>query len=125
MAAPRPVLVYDGDCAFCSSAARVLAHWLRRSPADFAVEPWQHLDLAPLGLTTEQCVEAVRWVGADGRREHGEAAVARALLASRPWVRPLGRVLLLPGVRAVAGVVYRWVARNRHRLPAGTPACSA
>ena len=31
------------------------------------------------------------------------------------------------GIRAVntlAGIVYRWVARNRHRLPGGTPACS-
>ena len=125
MAAPRPVLVFDGDCAFCTSSARVVAERLRRSPADFAVEPWQHLDLAALGLTEARCVEAVQWVGADGEAAGGEAAIGRALLASRPWVRPVGALLLLPGVRAVAGVVYRWVARNRHRLPGGTPACSA
>ena len=125
MAAPRPVLVFDGDCAFCTSSARVVAGRLRRSPADFAVEPWQHLDLAALGLTEARCVEAVQWVGADGEVAGGEAAIGRALLASRPWVRPVGALLLLPGVRAVAGVVYRWVARHRHRLPGGTPACSA
>lgn len=125
MLAPRPVLVFDGDCAFCTSAARVLSGRLRRSPGDFAVEPWQHLDLAALGLTEAQCVEAVRWVAVDGRSDAGEAAVARALLASRPVVRPLGAVLLLPGVRRVAGAAYRWVARNRHRLPGGTPACAA
>ena len=46
-----PVLVYDGDCAFCSTSARFAARWLRRSPADYAIEPWQRLDLAALGLT--------------------------------------------------------------------------
>ena len=46
------------------------------------------------------------------------------MLASRLWARPLGAALLLPGVNALAGVVYRWVARNRHRFPGGTPACA-
>ncbi len=124
MAAPRPVLVVDGDCAFCSSSARLVADRLRRSPTDFAVEPWQRLDLAALGLTPAQCDEAVQWVGADGRRDHAEGAIGRALLASRWWVRPFGAALLLPVVRPVAGLVYRWVSRNRHRLPGGTPACS-
>ncbi len=125
MTAPRPVLVFDGDCAFCSSSARLVAGRLRRSPADFAVEPWQRLDLPALDLTPEQCEESVRWVGADGRHEHAEGAIARALLAARWWVRPVGAVILVPGVRQLAGLAYRWVSRNRHRLPGGTPACAA
>lgn len=122
--AARPVLVYDGDCAFCSSSARVVATRLRRSPADFAVEPWQHLDLDTLGLTPAECDEAVRWVSADGIRYAGHVAVAHALRASRWWVRPAGVVLLLPGVTRLGARVYAWVAANRHRLPGGTPACS-
>ena len=51
-------------------------------------------------------------------------AVARVLLAGRPWLRPVGAAMLAPGVNAVAGMAYRWVALNRHRLPGGTPACS-
>ena len=123
-APPLPVLVYDGDCAFCSSSARVVATRLRRSPADFAVEPWQHLDLDALGLTPAECDEAVRWVSADGIRDAGHVAVARALRASRWWVRPVGAVLLVPGISALAARAYAWVAANRHRLPGGTPACS-
>ena len=49
-----PVLVYDGDCAFCSTSARFAARWLRRSPADYAIEPWQRLDLVALGLTATE-----------------------------------------------------------------------
>jgi len=33
-------------------------------------------------------------------------------------------VLLLPGVNALAGVGYRWIARNRHGLPGGSDACA-
>lgn len=122
--APRPVLVHDGDCAFCSTAARFAARWLRRSPGDYAVAPWQRLDLDALGLTPQACDAALQWVGADGRVASAEVAVARLLLASRWPVRPLGAVLLVPGVRQLAGVAYRWVAANRHRLPGGTPACA-
>jgi predicted DCC family thiol-disulfide oxidoreductase YuxK len=124
MPAPRPVLVFDGDCGVCSSAARLVSGRLRRRGSDFAVEPWQRLDLDAYGLTPQQCSEALRWVAADGAVSTAQDAVARCLLACRAWVRPAGAVLLVPGIRQVAGLVYRWVARNRHRLPGGTPACS-
>jgi len=119
-----PVLVYDGDCAFCSTSARFAARGLRRSPADYAIEPWQRLDLAALGLTAAECDAAVRWVSADGIPDAGHVAIARALRASRWGVRPAGVVLLAPGIRWGAARVYTWVSANRHRLPGGTPACS-
>jgi predicted DCC family thiol-disulfide oxidoreductase YuxK len=124
VSAPRPVLVFDGDCAFCSTTARLLRDRLRRAPQDYAVEPYQRLDLAALGLSVAQCEAAVQWAWPDGRHAEAEEAVARALLASRWWVRPAGAVILVPGVRRLAGAVYRWVSRNRHRLPGGSPACA-
>ena len=119
-----PVLVYDGDCAFCSTSARFAAQRLRRSPTDYAVEPWQRLDLGSLGLTAAECDAAVRWVSADDIPDAGHVAIARALHASRWWARPAGVVLLAPGISCGAARVYTWVAANRHRLPGGTPACS-
>jgi predicted DCC family thiol-disulfide oxidoreductase YuxK len=119
-----PVLVFDGDCAFCSTSATFVVRRLRRSPADYAVQPWQRLDVAAFGLTPADCTESLRWVDAGGRTHAAQDAVARMLLASRAWARPVGALLLVPGIRQVAGVAYRWVARNRHRLPGGTPACA-
>ena len=121
--APRPVLVYDGDCGICTRFAR-LSTRLRRREGDYAVAPWQDLDLAVLGLTEQQCDAAVQWVAADGSVSASQDAIARSLLASRAPLRPLGALILTPGVNALAGVVYRWVAANRSRLPGGTPACS-
>ncbi|MEE6259467.1 thiol-disulfide oxidoreductase DCC family protein [Plantactinospora sonchi] len=117
----RATFVYDGDCAFCSKCADFID---RRIPTGVRVLPWQFADLKELGLTVEQCDEAVWWVGTDGVRAAGPDAIARLLGTSRPGWRALGAALRLPPVRAVAWPTYRWVARNRHRLPGGTAACA-
>ena len=106
------VLVYDGDCGFCTSAAG----WVggRR----FA---WQELGeggLARLGLTVDEARDAAWWVDETGRYR-GHLAIGHAL-AQRS---PLGRALLVPPLRWLAAAVYPLVARSRHRLPGGTPAC--
>jgi predicted DCC family thiol-disulfide oxidoreductase YuxK len=121
---PRPVLVYDGDCGVCTRLSAVAAARVRRSPTDFAITAYQDADLPALGLTEAECDLALQWVGADGRISSAQDAVARTLLAGRASWRPLGSLLLLPGIHAAAGTAYRWVARNRHRLPGGTPACT-
>jgi predicted DCC family thiol-disulfide oxidoreductase YuxK len=115
------VLVYDGDCGVCTRLARFTERRLR---PDADITAWQHADLPALGLTPEQCDEALQYVEPSGRVSSAQVAVARLLLDSVLWARPLGAVLLLPGIRQLGGVVYRWVAANRHRLPGGTPACS-
>lgn len=118
-----PVLVFDGDCGFCSTSARFLLHRVVATSAPFGVVAWQRTDLSALGLTEAQCQEAVQWVGTDGRAYAGALAIAAALTAGRlPW-RPAGRILQLPGIRNLAARTYRWVAANRYRLPGGTPAC--
>ena len=63
MSAPNlPLLVFDGDCGFCTTAARFGQRRLRLEH----VEPWQFIDLDALGLTEAQCLQAVQWVAADG-----------------------------------------------------------
>jgi len=116
-----PTFVYDGDCAFCTSCARFID---RRIPTSAQVLPWQFADVEALGLTTEQCAAAVQWVAPDGSTAAGPDAIAK-LLQDSVWLwRPIGRALAWRPVRALAWPAYRWVARNRHRMPGGTAACA-
>ena len=120
MTAGRPLLVFDGDCAFCTTWAERGRRWLGLEH----VEPWQFLDLDELGLTEAECEQAVQWVTVDGDHCSAERAIIAALAhAGGGWAR-CGSIMALPGVRQLAGVVYRLVARYRHRLPGGTAACS-
>jgi predicted DCC family thiol-disulfide oxidoreductase YuxK len=116
-----PILIFDGDCGICTSLAEFARAWVR---PEAAIAPWQRLDLPALGLTEEQCRVALQWVDAGRSIHSAQDAVARLLLAGRPWWRPLGALLLIPGVHWFAGVAYRWVATHRYRLPGGTPACA-
>jgi predicted DCC family thiol-disulfide oxidoreductase YuxK len=117
----RPILLYDGDCAFCSSCARAL----ERIHANTEIVAWQLTDLAALGVSVEQARDAVQWVELDGAVSSGHEAIAAMLeTAALPIWRAIGALILLPGVSSVAAQVYRVVAENRHRLPGGTPACA-
>jgi predicted DCC family thiol-disulfide oxidoreductase YuxK len=116
-----PTFVYDGDCAFCTSCARFIE---RRIPTTAQVVPWQFADLPALGLTAEECAAAVQWVASDRSTAAGPDAIAKLLQDSRLVWRLLGRALAWRPVRALAWPAYRWVARNRHRMPGGTAACA-
>ena len=72
----RPILVFDGDCGMCTTCADLVQRRLRRSPDDYDVAPSQRLDLPSLGLTQEQCDEALQWVGADGAIASGHTMPA-------------------------------------------------
>jgi predicted DCC family thiol-disulfide oxidoreductase YuxK len=114
------VLVYDGDCAFCTTCARVL----ERIGPDAEIVAWQLTDLAELGISEEQAVDAVQWVQIDGTVRSGHEAIAAVLnTAGRIW-RIIGHMVLLPGISWMAAKVYRLIADNRYRLPGGTPACA-
>lgn len=113
-------LVYDGDCAFCTSSVRALGR-LKLRVDD--VTPWQFADLAALGLTVQDCDEAA-WLVDGDRRWSGATALGHLLLRSSWYWKPLGALLLTPPVSWVAKAVYRWVANNRDRMPGGTAACA-
>jgi len=116
----RPVLLYDGDCAFCTSCARML----ERIGPEAEIVAWQLTDLAALGMTEQRATEAVQWVDVDGTVRSGHEAIAATLCAAGQIWKLVGRALLLPGVSWLAARTYRLVAENRYRLPGSTPACA-
>ncbi len=115
-----PLLVYDGDCAFCR---RAVALALSRMKVACRAVPWQQADLGSLGLTPQEAAEAVWWVEPGVRKVRGHEAVAAALRHGRAAWRPVGRLLEAPALAKGGAAGYDLVARNRHRLPGGTAAC--
>lgn len=113
-------LLFDGDCGFCTSAARWLDRWV---PTSAGIQPWQTYRLDEAGLEPHEAAGSVQWIG-DGTRREGTDAVAALLRTSSVGWRAVGGVLSAPPVRAAVGPVYRWVSRHRHQLPGGRPACA-
>ncbi|SDH89471.1 thiol-disulfide oxidoreductase DCC family protein [Agrococcus jejuensis] len=117
------LLVFDGDCGFCTTTVDRLRAVLPRFPE---AQPWQRLDLASLDLTIDD-VTTYAWLvdRASGRRWHGAQTFAALLRGQRGALpRLAGAVLAAPGVRDVAALGYDWISAHRHELPGGTPACA-
>jgi len=115
-----PILIFDGDCGFCTTAASFVE---RKSKARIIARPWQTTDLRPYKLTAAQASERV-WLILDGKRYAGHECFCMLLRIQRkPVLTFLGWLFMTPALAWLGAIGYRLVARYRHRLPGGTPAC--
>ncbi len=117
----RPVLVYDGDCGICTKCVSFVDKHLSRN---IDIVAWQHADLPALRLSQAECEEAVQWVAPDGAVSSAHIAIGDLLKDSGALWWPLGVLMQTPPFKWVASVIYKWIAKNRDRLPGGTPACA-
>ncbi|TDD14604.1 DUF393 domain-containing protein [Nonomuraea diastatica] len=116
----RAVLVFDGDCGFCTSCIKFVQRHMRIRAR---ITAWQSADLAGLGVTRERAQYELLWICERGVYG-GAQAVAKLLIdAGLPWSL-LGVALRLPPMRWPAHGLYRLVADNRYRLPGATSACA-
>ena len=125
--ASAALLVFDGDCAFCTT-------WVNRLEAALPVfprtTPWQWIDLDEYALSRDD-VDRYAWVITPGHQtsaghQYAGHLALSALLRMQPalGLRFLGHLLATPPFSIAAAIGYRIIAANRSRLPGGTPACA-
>lgn len=88
------------------------------------IKGWQFIpdEMAQLGLTAEDGMTQVWFVAADGYLTGGAEAVNRTMRHVW-WAWPFTWLYFVPGIRQIQDFVYRWVAKNRHKMPGSTDAC--
>lgn len=114
-----PVLVYDGDCQFCtraiSMAERSFPTWPR------AVDGRRE-NLDPLALDRDDAARSAWLVvpSDDGVRHYEGADALGEVLRHQPSPphRFAGHLLAIPPIGFAAQAGYRVIAANRHRLHA-------
>ncbi len=118
------ILIFDGDCGFCTRCAEWIERRWTRTPLPRTVAAQEvSKELADLvAPSIEQMSESVWWIDGD-HHDAGARAVANALIAtSSPW-RLVGFALASAPMSWIAEPIYRVVARHRHRFPGSTNAC--
>ena len=109
---PDPIVVVDTEAAAIDCVA-----WLR----DNKVRPMMFLPLDTpgvakgLGVSAAELNRTMHMRLADGRVVMGVEAW-RELFRAVAWLRPLAVLLGVPGIHALAGAAYGWLAANRHCL---------
>lgn len=116
----RHVLIFDGDCAFCTLWVTRLREWLPVFPTALTS---QSIDKDAYGLSDDDLARFA-WYITPSHQYAGHLATS-ALLRAQPklWLRILGAVLAAWPVSWLAAGVYHLIAKYRHKLPGGTPAC--
>ena len=118
------VLIYDGDCKFCQLSLEFGIRHLKTFPKYVA---FQKIDPTKFGLTIDQ-VRTRIWLVDQGsgstKPKGGHLAAGQILTMQRNlFYKALGWLIKTPPTSFLADVVYRWVAKNRHRLPGGSRQC--
>ncbi len=120
MISQTPTLIFDGDCGFCTSAANFI---VKRSKVAITAHPWHFIDTTEYGVLQPQAQERVYMV-VDGQAFGGHEAFAAILRLQNNWLlSTIAFVIVVPPICWLARIGYRLVAKYRHKLPGGTPAC--
>jgi predicted DCC family thiol-disulfide oxidoreductase YuxK len=121
--AATALLIYDGDCGFCTSAARWSAQGWHGQERAVSFQELGAVGLEALGLSVAQAEQAAWWVDESGSLFRGHRAIGASLVASGGRRAMVGHAISTPPLSWVAAVGYRVVVRYRHRLPGATAAC--
>lgn len=120
MNSSAPVLIFDGDCGFCTTTA----NWIKKnSKVALEIAPYQWTELGQYGLTAEEAAAKVQVVVGD-KVFAGHYCMSKLLLIQpNILLKLVGALMVLPGLDSISAKVYEWIAANRQKLPGGTPAC--
>jgi len=105
----RPVLIYDGDCAFCAWQVR---YWRRLTGDAVDYQPYQAAAERYPDVPPGEFARAIQLITADGRRYSGAEAAFR-VLAAGGRTASLACYRYLPGCSRLSEAVYRFVSRHR------------
>jgi predicted DCC family thiol-disulfide oxidoreductase YuxK len=106
----KPLLLYDGACAFCRLW---IARWRHVAGERVDIAPYQEAAGRAPGLTAEQLARAVHLVEPGGRVTRGAEAVFRSLAAAPGHGGWLALYRRLPGFAPASEACYAWVASHR------------
>ncbi len=106
----RPLLVYDGDCAFCGYWAR---YWQKLTGDSVRYRPYQEVAALYPAIPIANFQRAVQYITADGR--HAGAAEASFLTLSHARGKGIWLALYkkMPGFAAISELAYAFMAGHR------------
>lgn len=110
------VVFYDEQCPLCNRTAHIIHHFDLRRAVEFRGLQTHAADYPPLaGIPVGTLLQDLYSLDRHGRLRSGVDTYSRILIAMG-YPAPLGGLMALPGLRSLAGAVYRKIADGRQRV---------
>lgn len=110
-----PVVVYDGDCAFCRAQIARIRRRDRSVQFEYVARQTPGLEQRFCRLAEGDFNSGMRLVDPQGRIHVGADAVYEIARRLPVW-RRLAWLYRLPIVHGAARLIYKWIAANRQSL---------
>ncbi|TAN47856.1 MAG: DUF393 domain-containing protein [Methylococcaceae bacterium] len=122
--APRLTVFYDAACPLCNRTAVCVNHFDVAQAVEFKdLQTHARQCRALDGIPESELLRDLYALDDQGKLYQGVDTYIR-ILCAMGYAAPLGWLLSLPGVHALAELIYRRIADNRQRLACGA-ACAA
>lgn len=119
VALPTPLLVYDGNCGFCSRAVQFILRHERRHDLQFVPRDSEFGKELRRRFHLE-AVESMLWIDGDRALIESGAVLSSGKYVGGIWAVLSKIAMLVPS--SLRNWAYRLIARNRRRLSSGMPA---
>jgi predicted DCC family thiol-disulfide oxidoreductase YuxK len=117
-ASPQLTVLFDGSCSLCRASVARVRLFDRRGRIEFlSLHDPSAMHRFP-SIDREEAMRSMQAVDKQLRVYTGADAWAQIGLRLPGW-NLLAWILLVPGVRWMARLIYGWVARNRYRWNRG------
>jgi predicted DCC family thiol-disulfide oxidoreductase YuxK len=113
--ATSDVVIYDGDCIFCTASINILRRLDGQGRLRFLSlhDPSVRVDYPDL---THDMLMSEMWVVAFNGDRYSGADALKYLSLRLPLLYPIAPMLYIPGSMPIWRRFYRFVARNRYRI---------
>jgi len=109
-ASPRPLLVYDGDCGFCTYWAR---YWQKLTGDRVEYRPYQEVAVRYPAISRADFQRGVQFIAADGHVANAAEASFLTLSHARGKGLWLALYRNLPGFATISELAYAFIAAHR------------
>lgn len=106
----KPVLIYDGDCAFCR---RWIERWRKITGNAVDYAPYQEAAGRFPDIPRTDFEISVVLIEPDGKNSRGAEAIFRSLALAGRWRWLLWGYRHLPGAKHLSETLYRFIAARR------------
>lgn len=111
----QPVIIYDGTCKFCIAQVDRIRRRDRPGVFEYLPRHAEGIDARFPKLAEQDFDTGLRLIRPDGSILIGADAVHGIMQQLRPWSL-IAWMYHIPPLYWLANLLYRWIARNRHRL---------